>query len=169
MCCHKRLLLDTMVFNHLRDGKVDVSLFDGWTLCATHVQKEEIRETQNTLRRDELLKCFHDINPEVLRAETFAWGITGAGWDQASWSKPDGLFDEIKSAMEDEDRKDKRKRKRLLDKPENCFHDALTAEVAIRNNLTLITNDPSLRAIVPIFGGKVISLADLSEASGSFP
>jgi hypothetical protein len=50
-------MLDTNVFNHLIDGRIDMNRLQGRKLFATHVQIDEIRKTSDEARRNELLAC----------------------------------------------------------------------------------------------------------------
>jgi hypothetical protein len=60
-------MLDTNVFNFLLDGKIAVKHFEGYELCATHIQADEISRTGNVARRLALTTLFTSIvNEKVL-------------------------------------------------------------------------------------------------------
>lgn len=141
-------MLDTTVFNHLIDGKISLFPVDGHRLLAIGVQLDELRATSNCARRTRLLAKFEEINPETILASSFAWGVEGAGWDQACWNDGSGKFGDMLKRLHELDREKKRKKK-----PLNQLRDILIAETAIKRGATLITGDENLSKVVSDFGG----------------
>lgn len=101
-----RYMLDTNVFNHVLDGKVDVSALAGKDLVATHIQRDELTNTKDQVRRAALLEVFNELTPDqavtssavadisvadgaaasvggVVPSETAIWGVSR--WGQAKW------------------------------------------------------------------------------------
>ncbi len=64
MKMHSAYMLDTNVFNHLLDGKVDITCLKGRRLIATHIQRDEISNTENEVRRADLLSIFEFLTEE---------------------------------------------------------------------------------------------------------
>lgn len=136
-------VLDTNIFNLLLDEKISpLDLPSDESYFATHLQIDEIKKTNHTLRRDNLLSKFEEINPKILPTETCIWDISH--WDHAKWS--DGkLFTELKNAL---DLRNKSKKNNPID--------ALIGETCIFNAYTLITADNDLSTVVKEYGGKVL-------------
>lgn len=85
-------LLDTNVFNDVLDGKLSPKAFTEHRLLVIGVQATELRATGNSGRRSDLLAVFEEINPSTEPASSFAWGIEGAGWNEAYWNDRSGNF-----------------------------------------------------------------------------
>ena len=152
----KAVMLDTVIFNRVLDGVLSVTTLGQCRLMATHVQHAELSETPEPGRRDELLKTFEVVSAEVGPVETAVWDVVG--WDQAKWSAEDGMFEHLFAAVQEEDRK-RGKRKRRI----NQIRDALIAETAIKNDLLLLTDDVGLLAVMRTFGGDAATLAEFEQ------
>lgn len=156
-------LLDTNVFNHVLDGTIDVTLLKGKRLLATHVQRDELANTKDTVRRDALLSTFEFVIAEqapttafvvgisvvggacasasgVVPTESAVWGVSR--WGAAKWGREDDIFSAMRKEL---DALNKRKG--------NNVQDILIAETAVRNGWVLITSDADLFAVVTKFGG----------------
>jgi predicted nucleic acid-binding protein len=134
-------IFDTCVFNRLADEEIrlsDISA-DG-VFYATHVQHDELLATRNDVRRDELIAAFKEIGPQLLPTETFCLDVSRLDIDKLG----DGqLFNSLKVRL------DARKKKA------NNTQDALIAEVAIVQKLTLVTADTELADAAREHGAKV--------------
>ena len=154
-------MLDTNVFNDLLDGKIDVACLKGRRLIATHIQRDEISNTGNEVRRAELLSIYEFLTEEQVGDQVAVKGISVAGassamsvvstesavwdvsrWGQAKWAVSDGMFDGMRGEL---DALNKRKG--------NNTQDILIAETSLRNGWVLITSDRDLFAVVTKYGG----------------
>ena len=143
-------MLDTNVFNRVIDGKILLPSFgDRWIV--TGIQRDELNNTKDDARRIELLDKFDEVNPEVVFASSFAFGIEGAGFGQAYWNDGSGNVEKMRARLQELDRKCKTNRKDL-----NQERDILIAETAIKNGATLVSDDCNLRQVVSEFGGCAI-------------
>jgi predicted nucleic acid-binding protein len=156
-------LLDTNVFNHVFDGTIDLASLRGKRLFATHVQRDELANTKDPVRREALLETFAQLLAEqvptssmipgisvpggalpggggVVPTESAVWGVSR--WGAAKWGNSDDVF----AAMHQE-------LNALNKRKGNNAHDILIAETALRNGLVLITADSDLFAVVTKFGG----------------
>ena len=169
-----RYMLDTNVFNHVLDGKVDASQLVGKDLVTTHVQHDELQKTKDETRRRSLLAVFQELTPDqavtasavadvsvadgasasgsqIVPTESMVWDVSN--WDQAKWGADDGIFEAMRSEL---DALNKRKK--------NNAHDILIAETAVKNGWNLVTSDSDLVAVVTKYGGACISAAELGAA-----
>jgi hypothetical protein len=149
---HTLFMLDTTVFNHMKDKGVPIAVFLGRRMFATHVQLDELGRTPDPAKKAELLQIFAEIAPDRLATETSIWGDTN--WDEGKWSADDGLYEKLLQRIRELDKKPR---------PLNQSRDARIAETAIKNGLTLITDDPRLRKAAVEHGGKVMTLAEFIE------
>jgi hypothetical protein len=143
-------MLDTNVFNKIRETQIPLALFVGHRLLVIGVQADELRATPDAGERASLLAVFNDIAPTSLPASSFAFDIEGADWGQAHWNDGSGNFDRMLVRLQELDRKKKPLK--------NQLRDILIAETAIKNEAILISNDCNLRKVVSEFGGCAISL-----------
>lgn len=160
------LMLDTNVFNHVLDGRIDPGRLRGRRLVATHVQRDEILATGNEVRRAALMELFAEFVPVREPTSSAVAGVSVAGeacptssgvvptesfvfdvscWDEAKWGRDDGVF----AAMcQDLDERNGAKG--------NNMKDVLIAETALRNGWILVTNDKHLTEVAVRFGCKCI-------------
>lgn len=143
-------MLDTTEFNAVGKGDLPISVFVGRRLYATHVQIDELDKTPCERIRAKLRAAFEQIAAENLPTESLVWGISK--WGRAKWSTMDGLFEKMRGRLEDLDKKKR---------PLNQARDILIAETAIRQGLTLVSNDENLRSVTIEFGGRAIGREDL--------
>ena len=57
-----KYMLDTNVFNGVFDGKISITSCASLHLLATRIQIAELRATNNTERRENLLTAFEETN-----------------------------------------------------------------------------------------------------------
>jgi predicted nucleic acid-binding protein len=150
-------MFDTNIFNSILDGKASLgTIKDGHTYFVTHIQRDELQATSGTERRKELLKTFEVINQMLIPTESAVWDVSR--WGLAKWSEEDGMYEKILEQLEKEKPHDR-----------GNIKDALVGETAIRNCITLVTNDKSLRDAVEKLGGVAICLSDfLKETRGKY-
>ena len=136
----EKYMVDTNIINRILDNDLDLIFFKRpeKTLFATHIQRDEITNTPDAIRRNELLSIFQKV-ADSIPTETAFWGISK--WGEAKWAEDD-LAQKI---LEELNRKKRKK---------NNFQDALIADTAIKNNYILITEDGPLYDVVTnIFNG----------------
>ena len=112
-------MLDTTEFNAVAKGVIPLSTYAGFRVFATHVQLDELKNTQNEQKRAQLISSFEGIGPETLPTETALWAISK--WNEAKWSADDGLFDRMLTRLIELDGRDR---------GENQRRDILIAETA---------------------------------------
>ena len=132
-------------------------------LCATHVQFDELNNTKNKTRRDELLHVFETIIDSSLETESSAVGQSRVGfcktgetfptessvygnskYGQSKYTDTNSLYELIyKKLREVNSRKNKEK---------NHRYDALISETAIKNNFTLVFRDTDLNTVLDELG-----------------
>ncbi len=137
-----KYMFDTNIFNALLDGRVELNNIqcDG-DFMVTQMQINEIKNTSNISRREELLGVVEQVNPERIPTSTSLFGITEFG----SGCFGDGvLFERI---LEELNLANNAKK--------NNYVDALIAETTILNGATLLTADNDLANVMVKFGGYV--------------
>ena len=134
-------MVDTNIFNRVLDNKLNLKVFkrDDLEFFSTHVQRDEIVQTPNDSRREELLSLFHEIS-ESISTESALWGVSA--WGKSKWAR-DETVSKILLELE------------KLKKKGNNNKDALIADTAIKNSMTLLTEDSDLFNVTRNFGGKV--------------
>jgi predicted nucleic acid-binding protein len=136
-----KYLLDTNIFNRLLDGNISVQNLPSGMFVATHIQMDEISRTQNAKRKEQLLAKFREFIPTLTPTASFLWDESR--FDQARWS--DGkLFEALSADLLHGQKKD------------NATRDALIAEVAIVDGVTLLTADSTLAKVARRHGANVI-------------
>lgn len=167
-------MFDTNIFNEILDGNLDISkIMKENDLFVTHIQRDEINATKKVERKSALLSVFVEIcDPEkksstlptenfvlgvsrldqaklssVLPTESFVWDTSN--WNEAKWS--DGsLFCKIEEKLNAKNK----------GKPNNR-KDALIAETAILNGLSLVTHDSDLFFVVTAFKGSALNIYEV--------
>ncbi|NBX76677.1 MAG: PIN domain-containing protein [Proteobacteria bacterium] len=151
-------LLDTNVFNHLVDGKIDeAKLLERFSPFVTNVQLEEIRQfepktPEEHRRKQLLLKMVSKIPDAVL--PTLAENLNLSNSDLFR-SREGSTYSQILEALNQINPKRQKSNER----------DALIGDTAIRLNLELITNDSDLARIVRDLGGQVLDLKHYKDLS----
>ena len=137
-------MFDTNIFNRILDGSIDPSSLNGKDCIVTHVQFDEIQATKNEERRAQLEGIFTQITNAQLPIESFVLDVSRL--DEAKLS--DGVtYNQLLQRLNELNRS----------KPNN-IQDALIAETALNNKITLVTEDRNLAQVVNEFGGEVCNL-----------
>ncbi len=162
-------MFDTNIFNAVVDGKFDIqSLIDRAEIYITHIQRDELKATPDGIKREQLLSILKIIEQpvstesfvlgtsrlgqaklgtnKVLPTETGIWDLSN--WDEFKWGDGKGIYSTILNNLK---------------KHKNNIKDALIAESAMINNLTLVTHDSDLFRVVTKLGGAA------SNLKGTFP
>jgi len=137
-----KYVVDTNVFNKLLDGKLELtSLPSDGEFVATHIQVDEINNTSNPERRSRLQSQFASVAPTMEPTESMVLDVSR--WDSCKWG--DGVtLSVIKSDLD-----------ALNGSKANNIHDALIAEVALKNGFVLLTCDRDLDEVARKHGVKV--------------
>jgi predicted nucleic acid-binding protein len=151
-------MLDTNIFNALLKRDISAAVFAGRRLLVIGVQADELNATRDTQKREKLLNVFEEVNPKVVLASSFAFGIEGAGFGQAEWNDGSGLFEKMRDRLRQLDKESGKKNKDPLKQALNQERDILIAETAIKNHATLVSGDENLRKVVSEFGGHAITI-----------
>jgi hypothetical protein len=143
-----KYVVDTCVFNWLADGLINSEALpsDGG-FAITHIQVDEINKTKDEDRRAKLILVQVSLHCKLLPTESFLLDVSRL--DHAKLG--DGqLFTSIKTELDKLNRAKK-----------NNNRDALIAEAAVQNGLTLITADEDLKSVTEQHSGKVIFFSKL--------
>lgn len=149
----QKIILDNNIVNYLRnDDDFDV-LISKLETTEYYVSASVIDEFNNISdeERDKRYLCFFrllKLSPIPVEDSVMAWDISRFG---TSRSGPGIVYTKIKEAM------DQRKHKK------NNPNDAILADTAVSNGLTLLTNDRNLFDAMNLFGYKAIFWSDLKE------
>ncbi len=137
------IIFDSNVFDDLVSGKLSAGIIsDSCKIYVTHIQIDEISNCTNGEKRARLFQNVVEIQPKKIPTESFVVGVSRVGSAKVS----DGdLLEKL--------RKGNLKR----------TNDALIGETAIKNNLTLVTNDNQLKSNVNSQGGKAISVDEFTQ------
>ena len=164
-------MFDTNVFNRILDGVIPLHALSQVEAYATHIQRDEINNTTNPVRRAALALVFADVvaaslptdsfvldvsrldearlgGERVVPTESAVYGVSRYG--QAKYAAEDNLYSALK------DRLDSINSAKL-----NNVHDVLIAETSIKGGHVLVTDDTDLAAVTKEYGGECLSVADL--------
>jgi len=144
----KGYIFDTNIFNHILDGQVDLSFLEKIKpYYTTHIQYDELQATNNAERKSRLIAIFTMIPQNQIPTESYVLDHSGLG--MAKLGKAN-LYNDIKKKL------DILNRGRLSN-----VNDALIAETAIMNSLTLVTDDTDLYKVFKEYQGSCINLREL--------
>lgn len=139
MIKHK-LILDTNIYNRVLDNKIQLSDFPDSEFYHTHIQPDELERTPDINRRLNLKNVFNLIKTSNLPTESFIIGTSRLDFTRMG----DGpIYSKI---LEDLNK---------IEKKDSNVGDALISEVAIKNNLELVTMDETLKTVHLKYGGKI--------------
>ena len=100
---HAGFMLDTTVFNHIKQKRFPSAVFRGRKIFATHVQPDELGRTPNLITKADLLQIFTEIGPASLATDTAVWG--DSKWGKTKWSSKDGLYRKLRRRIQELDGK----------------------------------------------------------------
>jgi predicted nucleic acid-binding protein len=175
-----KCMFDTNVFNRILDGVISLESFAEVIVpYATHIQRDELQNTQDESRRKALLKVFHQVVNASTETTSFALdtsrldeaklsgridevqltegGMTqtlsavwGASkWGESMWSGDQSLYPVLRAELDHKKAKP------------NNVQDALIADTAIRGGYVLVTDDTDLAEITKKYGGRYIFVREL--------
>jgi len=141
-----KIIFDSNIYDLVADGSLDIDLLnekkDYYEFYITHIQVDEINKCSDEDKRARLFLFKSKLSPIVIPTESFVLGTSRLGEARLGDAK---ILEEIRKA--------------------NLRHtkDALIGEVAIKKNLTLITEDSPLKNKVNSLGGKALNLKEFKE------
>src|SRR5262249_51511081 len=112
---------------------------------ATHVQLDELKYYRRAKTR-EAYGGLPGACPGTLLTESTVWDVSV--WGGAKWPSTDTTIEQMHARLLELDGREKRF--------PNQFRDILIAETAIKNGLTLISDDGNLRRVTNEYGGKAM-------------
>ena len=137
-----KYVVDTSIINKLVDGSVLSSdLPSDGEFIATHIQIDELNSTKDEERRAKLFLKFASVVENIVPTETFVLGTSRLDHGKLGEGE---IYESIKKQLDSMNG----------GKPNNRM-DALIAEVAIKNEYTLLTADHHLASVVKEHSGKV--------------
>lgn len=138
-----KYVLDTSLINKLVDGTIGADeLPNDGSFIASPIQFDELSRTKNVERRTKLLEKFAETIDEVLPTESFVLGTSRLGKGRLG----DGVS--YRALKSDLDSRNKGK--------SNNSEEALIAEVAMKDDYTLLTADFDLYQVAYAKGVGVI-------------
>ena len=144
-------MLDTNIFNTVVDQNISLPQREDYKYFSNEVQYIEINKTKNKDRREFLLNIFNLINPEIINSETELWGEFS--WGERKFGYVSSDFIIIKEILD------------TLKYKKNNKEDALIAEITIKYDFILITNDSNLRKSFKRINKLALSLDEFLEKS----
>lgn len=120
-------------------------------LYATGIQIGELEKTPDLKRRNQLSEVFHKIKPGLLPTDSCVWDVSS--WEECKWGEGN-IYAEILKNLE-------LRQRNPTAKHASNIKDALVAETAIKQNLTLITADSFLAEVIELLGGTVVDFRKL--------
>ena len=137
-----KLIFDSNVFDDLITGKCDLEIVEDKSqdIFITHIQVDEINEFSDKDKRARLFNSMTEVRPEKIPTESF---IIGTSRIESAKIGDGNLLEELRMGNYKK------------------TNDALIGETAIKNELTLITNDKRFRNKVIELGGKALTVDEL--------
>jgi len=121
----QKVFFDTNIFSRILDHETNIEqIIENYEVYSSHIQEDELKNTKNEERRTKLLNTFKEINPIQLNP-SFVFGKTKF---PIRFSNGKLLF-AIRKKLD-----------AIKTKPNN-LDDSLIAEIAIIDNLILVTDD----------------------------
>ena len=139
-----RYIFDSNIFDELMGGKIDLKMLEkskenGFKYYLTHVQVDEISNCPDPDKRARLVLFMQVLNSQVIPTESFVIGTSRLGFAKLSDGK---MMEELRGTNI------------------KNSEDALIGETAIKNGLTVVTNDQRLLKKVKKRGGQAINFAE---------
>jgi len=138
-----KYVVDTCIINKLVDGLLEPEVLpSNGEFVASHVQIDELNKTKDRERRDRLFLKFATTVKEVVPTETAVIGISRIGHCKISNGN---LYIKLKTELDS-----------VNGGKANNSMDALIAEIAVKNNYTLLTADHDLHQVASNNGCNVV-------------
>jgi predicted nucleic acid-binding protein len=153
-------MLDTNAFNRVLDQRLCIPKHGQFSLLATRVQIGELNSTGDEKRRGDLISTFKEVAPTVALTASLAFGIEGAGWDQACWNDCTGTYERMLERLKQLDANKKKRPGKDGLAPDR---DILIAETAIKTGSILVSDDENLRQVVSEFGGRALDCSEFEQ------
>ncbi len=147
----KEYVFDTNAFNRVIDDNIDViKISEKAIIYASHIQLTELEATTNESRKTALVSCFHQITEKQLSTESMVFPIV---FDSMKFG--DGTYEELRAELDYEASKlnNRKSRNKLKNNP----NDAQIGEVALKNEYTLVSDDPELLKVMINRGANVLT------------
>src|SRR5438094_123206 len=115
-------MFDTVVFNRILDGHLPAGDLVGRVVAfATHVQRDELANTPDPVRRAELQRVFSHTVDAAIPTDAFVLDVSRLGqarlggervvptasavwdvsrWDQGSWASEDNVYSTLKGELD---------------------------------------------------------------------
>ncbi|MDF0716993.1 type II toxin-antitoxin system VapC family toxin [Muricauda sp. 334s03] len=137
-----KLIFDSNVFDDLITEKLDLRIVKNKSheVYITHIQVDEINECYDKEKRARLFNSMTEVRPEKITTESFIIGTSRIGSAKIGNGN---LFEQLRMGNYKK------------------TNDALIGETAIKNNLTLITNDKKFKNKVIELGGNALTVEEL--------
>jgi restriction endonuclease S subunit len=152
-------MFDTNVFDAIIDKRIDLAqLPRNLKYYVTHIQYDEICNTQDEERRRELLEIMKKVPNEVIATEGAVYGVSKYGMAKYMSEADAKLYYEMLRRLKELDEKAGKK------KPvENQARDVLIALTSIKNCLVLVTEDKNLKKVTEEFNGQAITFEQFQK------
>jgi restriction endonuclease S subunit/predicted nucleic acid-binding protein len=152
-------MFDTNIFNAILDRHIDLKqLPRNLKYYVTHIQYDEIYNTQDEERRRELLEIMEKVPSEFIVTEGAAYDVSKYGMAKYMSEAYAKQYNEMLRRLKELDEKSGKKKS-----PENHVRDILIALTCMKNCLTLVTNDENLKEVAQEFQCSVITFEQLLE------
>ncbi|MEQ9377302.1 MAG: hypothetical protein RIG68_19090 [Imperialibacter sp.] len=137
-----KLIFDSNVFDDIVSGKLKLEVIENLNaeIFLTHIQIDELNRCSDSEKRARLFLMLIELRPTKIPTESFVIGTSRIGSAKIGDGK---LIEKL--------RKGNRKK----------TNDAIIGETAIKNYLTLITNDITFRNTVIQLGGSAKTVHEL--------
>lgn len=154
-----KCMFDTVVFNRIRDGKLILSSLNAnIEVYATHIQRDELNNTPDPIRREALLQTFREAISPTGVVPTSSAVFDVSRYDECRYSGPESLYSALRAELDVLNRK-----------KANNVQDALIADTAISEGYVLVTEDGDLAKVTRNHGGDCLSVSDLLRLEQKLP
>ncbi|MBI5390712.1 hypothetical protein HZB02_04430 [Candidatus Woesearchaeota archaeon] len=153
----KKFMFDTNCFYNLKFREIGLLKGNENEYFITPIQRRELEEQEvrgwlTLEKKERLLTVFKLIEKREIALETGILGHSEAGKLPMKLGTT-GLFERFKTELD-----------KLAKNDDNNLDDALIAEAAVRNDVTLVTNEKKLREVIEnTYPNSVISFEDFKK------
>jgi predicted nucleic acid-binding protein len=151
-----KYIFDTNCFYNISFKESELLNNDDNIYYSSLIQYNEIRNKQidkkfTVVKKDRLLAIFKILDLKEMHTESFILGDISAGILGKSKLGTTGWFSKIKEDLN------------KLKNHKGNHNDALISEIAIKNNLILVTNDENLYDVIKNYYSDVITLTEFKK------